>query len=209
MKKIKFLLAFAIVLVLASCSSTMKYTWQNENYQGRAYEKILVVVEAKTHSSRLNAENLMVDQLKSEGISATNSISVFKPDERIEELSEEEIENRILSGGYDGVLISLLVDANSRDVREGGGTYMQPVTYRYGRRIRTGYIHMQEPEYYRQETTFVLETQLYDTKDQARKENVVWSGQSELTDPSSLDSAIKSYSKKLAKTLVETGIVKP
>lgn len=208
MKKINFLLAFATVMVLASCSSTMQYTWQNDNYQGRTYEKILVVVEANSQSSRINAENVMVDRLQSEGINATNSLPVFKPGERIEELSEDEIENRILSGGYDGVLISLLVDANSREVREGGGTYMQPVTYRYGRRIRTGYVHMQEPEYYRKETTFVLETQLYDTKDKATKQNVVWSGQSELTDPSSLDSAVKSYSKKLVKTLIESGIVK-
>ena len=209
MTKIKLLLAIVTVLVVASCSSTMKYTWQNENYQGRTYDKILVVVEAKSQMSRINAENIMVDNLKKEGINASNSMAIFKSGEIITDLTEEEIEGRILTGGFDGVLVSLLADANSREVREGGGTYMQPVTYRYGRRIRTGYVHMQEPEYYRQERTYVLETQLYDTKDQARKENVVWSGQSELTDPSSVDSAVKSYSKKLAKTLVETGIVKP
>ncbi|WP_321369597.1 hypothetical protein [uncultured Draconibacterium sp.] len=209
MKNIRTLIAVFVILVVTACSSTMQYTWQNDNYQGRTYEKILVVVEANSQSSRINAENVMVDRLQSEGINATNSLPVFKPGERIEELSEDEIENRILSGGYDGVLISLLVDANSREVREGGGTYMQPVTYRYGRRIRTGYVHLQEPEYYRKETTFVLETQLYDTKDKATKQNVVWSGQSELTDPSSLDSAVKSYSKKLVKTLIESGIVKP
>nr|WP_321353720.1 hypothetical protein [uncultured Draconibacterium sp.] len=209
MTKIKFLLAIVTVLVVASCSSTMKYTWQNENYQGRTYDKILVVVEAKSQMSRINAENIMVENLKKEGINASNSMAIFKSGEIITDLTEEEIEGRILTGGFDGVLVSLLADANSREVREGGGTYMQPVTYRYGRRIRTGYVHMQEPEYYRQERTYVLETQLYDTKDQARKENVVWSGQSELTDPSSVDSAVKSYSKKLAKTLVETGIVKP
>ena len=151
----------------------------------------------------------MVENLKKEGITAMNSLAIFKAGEIITDLTEEEIENRILAGGFDGVLVSLLADANSREVREGGGTYMQPVTFRYGRRIRTGYVHMQEPEYYRQERTYVLETQLFDTKDQATKENVVWSGQSELTDPSSVDSAIKSYSKKLAKTLVDTGIVKP
>lgn len=209
MTKIKLLLATVTVLVVASCSSTMKYTWQNENYQGRTYDKILVVVEAKSQMSRINAENIMVENLKKEGINASNSMAIFKSGEIITDLTEEEIEGRILTGGFDGVLVSLLADANSREVREGGGTYMQPVTYRYGRRIRTGYVHMQEPEYYRQERTYVLETQLYDTKDQARKENVVWSGQSELTDPSSVDSAVKSYSKKLAKTLVETGIVKP
>ncbi|WP_347839232.1 hypothetical protein [uncultured Draconibacterium sp.] len=208
MKKFKLSISLAIILFLSACSSTMKYTWQNENFQGRTFENILVIVEGKTQTTRINAENLMVERLKNEGLNATNSLALFKPGEEITRLSEEEIENRVLSGGFDGVLVSSLVDASTRDVREGGSTYMQPVTYRYGRRIRTGYVHMQEPEYYRQERTYVLETQLYDTKDSASKQNVVWSGQSELTDPSSVDSAVKSYSKKLAKTLVESGIIK-
>ena len=40
-----------------------------------------------------------------------------------------------------------------------------------------------------------LETQLFDAADHATKESVVWSGQSELTDPSSAESAARSYSK--------------
>ncbi len=208
MKKLKLVMLMFAVLVGISCSTTMKYTWKNDTYQGREYDNILVVVESKSQTGRINAENIMVEQLKKEGINAVNSLFVFKPGEEINKHTEEEIENKVLSAGIDGVLISLLVDASSREVREGGGSYMQPVRYRYGRRIRTGYIHMQEPEYYRQEKTYVLETQFYDTKDRATKENVVWSGQSELTDPSSVDSAIKGYSKKLAKTLIDSEIVK-
>ncbi len=207
MKKIRIILFLGIVLITASCSTPMKYTWKSDSYQGRKYQKILVVIEAKSQNSRINAENIMVERLKGEGINAVISTAVFKPGEEIYKLSEEEIENKILSAGFDGVLVSTLVDATSREVREGGGTYVQPVTYRFGRRIRTGYVNMQEPDYYRQEKKFVLETQLYDTKDSATKQNVVWSGQSELTDPSSIDSAVKNYSKKLAKTLVEDGIV--
>jgi hypothetical protein len=67
---------------------------------------------------------------------------------------------------------------------------------------------MQEPEYYRQEKTFVLETRFFDVADAANKESVVWTGQSELTDPSSAESAAKSYSKKLVKTLLESGTIK-
>lgn len=195
-------------IFLMSCTSAMKYTWTTEGYQGRSYKKILVLAEARSQQGRINAENAIVSVLTKEGITATNSMSVFSAGEKIHDLSEDEIENRILAGGYDGVLVSSLVDAKTRDVREGGGTYSQPVAYRYGRRIRTGYVHMQEPEYYRQEKTFVLETQLFDVSDKATKESVVWSGQSELTDPSSAESAAKSYSKKLVKTLLQSGTIK-
>ena len=147
------------------------------------------------------------DVLTKEGINATNSLQVFSVIEDTEGLSEDEIESRILSGGYDGVLITTLVDVSTREVREGGGSYYQPGPYRYGRYMHGGYMHMRQPEYYRQEETFVLETKLFDTTDSANKQAVVWSGQSELTDPSSAESALKGYSKKLVKTLVETGLI--
>lgn len=205
MKKITFLLLAVVTILLWSCSSTMNYTWTKDGYEGRSYEKILVIVEAQTKQGRVNGENAIVAALTKEGVTATNSVSVFPPNENTHDLSEDEIEDRILEGGYDGVLITSLVDARSREVREGGGTYYQPTYYRYGRHVRRGYVHMQEPEYYRQEKTFVLETQFFDVADRANKESVVWSGQSELTDPSSAESAAKSYSKKLVRTLLESG----
>lgn len=210
LNKMKTKIAFSVItlIFLMSCTSTMKYTWKNDGYQGRSYKKILVIGEAKSQQGRMNAENAIVDALTKEGINATNSLSIFPPLENNHELSEEEIEKRILDDGYDGVLVTSLVDAKTRDVREGGGTYYQPTYYRYGRYARRGYVHMQEPEYYRQEKTFVLETQFFDVSEKATKESVVWSGQSELTDPSSAESGAKSYSKKLVKTLLESGMIK-
>jgi hypothetical protein len=208
--EMKIKIAFSVITLffLMSCSSTMKYTWTKDDYQGRNYNKILVIAEASSQQGRVNVENAIVDALNKEGISANNSLIVFPPNQNNHDLSEEEIENRILEGGYDGVLVTSLVDAKSRDVREGGGTYYQPVAYRYGRYVRRGYVHLQEPEYYRQEKTYVLETQFFDVANKATKESVVWSGQSELTDPSSAQSAAKSYSKKLVKTLLESGMIR-
>lgn len=206
--RLRVIISLIAITFLWSCATSMKYTWTKEDYQGRKYNKILVIVEAQTQQGRINGENSIVENLAKEGISATNSLNIFPPTERASNLSEDEIEIRILDGGYDGVLVTSLVDASTRDVREGGGTYAQPVSYRYGRRIRTGYVHMQEPEYYRQEKTFLFETQLFDVADKANKEAVVWSGQSTLTDPSSPESAAKTYSKTLVKTLIELGTIK-
>ena len=206
--KTKIIVSLIAMTFLWSCSTTMQYTWTKENYEGNNFNKILVIVESKSAQGRMDGENGIVDYLAKEGISASNSFAVFPPNQNNENLSEDEIEARILAGGYDGVLITSLVDAKTRDVREGGGTYAQPVAYRYGRHIRRGYVHMQEPEYYREERTFVLETRFFDTTDSANKEAVVWSGQSELTDPSSAESAMKSYAKKLVKTLLDSGTIK-
>lgn len=204
----KILASILLGALMWSCASTMSSTWKKNDYEGRTFDKILVVAESNSKQGRVNSENAIVERLQKEGINATNSLSVFPLNENVHALSPEEIEDRILKGGYDGVLISSLADANSREVREGGGTYAQPVTYRYGRMIRTGYVHVQEPEYYSREVTYVLETQLYDTKDSANKESVVWAGQAEITDPSSLESGVKDYAKALVKSLLDSGVIK-
>ncbi len=206
--KIKLLLNLVLVALLWSCASTMSSTWQKGEYEGRQFDKMLVVVESSTKQGRINAENAIVQRLQDAGINATNSLGVFPLNENVQALSPEEIESRIREGGYDGVLVTSLVDTNTRDIREGGGSTLEPVYYRYGRRIRMGYVHVQEPEYYRQQTTYVLETQLYDTGQEITKESIVWNGQSELIDPSSAKSALKSYSKKLVKTLLDSGVIK-
>lgn len=206
--KLKNLLTVISLALLSACATTMSSTWTKSDYVGRKFDKVLVISYANSAQGRINSENAIVERLQQEGINASNSIGLFPLGENLEALSEDEIETRILNGGYDGVMFSQLATSNSREVKEGGGTYMEPVTVRYGRRIRTGYVQVQEPEYYRKQTTYVLETQLYDTKDRANKQSVVWSGQLEVTDPGSFDSAAKSYAKTLVGNLVDSGMIK-
>ncbi len=206
--KTRIIVSLIAIVFLWSCATTMKYTWTKENYKGKKFNKVLVIVHSQTAQGRIAGENAIVEELKKEGINATNSLTVFPQMANKGRLSEDEIEAKIIDNGYDGVLVTSLVDANTKEVREGGEIYPQPVAYRYGRRIRTGYVHMQEPEYYRQETTYLFETQLFDTSDKANRKEVVWSGQSKLTDPVSAESAASSYSKTLVKTLVESGLMK-
>ncbi len=206
--KTRIIVSLIAITFLWSCASTMKYTWTKENYQGKKFDKILVIAALQNQQGRINTENTIVEDFAKEGITATNSLSVFPQMAQKGSLSEDEIEKQIKDGNYDGVLVTTLIDVNTQDVREGGGTYYQPAPYRYGRSIRTGYMHMQEPEYYRPQKTFVLESLFYDVSDVANKQSVVWSGQSSLTDPSSSESAAKTYSKTLVKTLIESGTIK-
>lgn len=206
--KVKILFSLIAIAFLWSCSTPMKYTWTKENYVGKSFKSILVMAESATHEGRMAVENAIVKELEKKGVSATSSVGLFPPGEDTDALTEGEIELRISSGGYDGVLITSLVDAKTRDVREEGGTYYQPTYYRYGRTIRRGYVNMQAPDYYRQEKSYVLESQFFDVSKEVDKESVVWSGQSTLTDPSSASSAAKSYAKTLVTTLLEKEILK-
>ncbi|WP_321369596.1 hypothetical protein [uncultured Draconibacterium sp.] len=210
--KARIIVSLVALTFLWSCSTTMKYTWTKENFEGKSFEKVLVLTISKNLKSRTLFENTVVDLLKEEGINATNALNVFTPVEKLDELSEDEIGNRIKSGGYDGVLITSLVEVNTKDVRVNNYNYypyMYGGRYGYGYRsfIHYNYDFMYRDEY-RQEKTYVLETRLYDVNESDAKEAIVWSGQSELVDPSGSESASNAYSKSLVRTLMESGTIK-
>ena len=209
--KARIIVSLIALTFLWSCSTTMKYTWTKENFDGKSFDKVLVLTISKNLKSRTLFENTVVDLLKEEGINATNALNVFTPVEKLDELSEEEIGNRIKSGGYDAVLITSLVEVNTKDVRVDNYNYYP---YMYGGRYGYGYrsfiyynYDFMYSDQYREEKTYVLETRLYDVNETDAKEAVVWSGQSELVDPSGSESASKTYSKSLVKTLMESGTI--
>lgn len=212
--KIKLLVTVFALFFLWSCSTTMEYTWTKENFQGKKFDKVLVMAITRNLESRTLFEYTAVEYLKESGVNAMNSINVFTPVEKFEDLNEKEIESRIKNGGYDAVLITSLIDVNTRDVRvvQSGPYYPFAYDYGYGYSywgfIYGNYSHMYMPEYYREEKNYVLETRLYDVNEGDQKEAIVWAGQSSLTDPSSADSASKQFTKKLVKTLIETGKIK-
>lgn len=197
---------------LWSCATSMKYTWTKDNFVGKEFDKILVLTITKNLKSRTLFENTVVENLAEGGVNASSSLSVFTPVEKMEDLSEDEIEARIKKGNYDGVLVTTLVDINTQDVRANSTTSYYPMSYGHGYGYRSfiysGYGHMYEPDYYREQKTYVLESRLYDVSESDPKEAVVWSGQSELVDPSGSDSASKTYSDILVKTLLESGTIK-
>ena len=209
--KAKILISLMVAALLWSCSTTMQYTWKKENFEGKKFNKILVLAISKNMKSRTLMENSVVDLLKSEGINASNALDVFTPVENLKDLTEDEIGKRIAAGGYDGVLITSLLDTRTRDVQVNNMSYypyMYGGYYGYGYRgfIYSNYNHLYSDQY-RQEKTYVLETRLYDVNITDPKEAVVWAGQSEMVDPSGVESVSNSYSKQLVKALLESGAI--
>lgn len=210
--KTRIILSLLAMVLLWSCSTTMKYTWTKENFEGKSFDKVLVLTISKNLKSRTLFENTVVDLLKEEGITANNALNVFTPVEKMDDLTEEEIGKRIKDGGYDAVLVTSLIEVNTRDVQVNNYNYYP---YMYGGRYGYGYRSFIHYNYdfmynnqYREEKTYVYETRLYDVSELNPKEAIVWSGQSELTDPSGSESASKTYSKSLVRTLMESGKIK-
>jgi len=211
--KIKGLIIVMVSALLWSCATTMQSTWKKENFEGKSYEKVLVLTITRNLKSRTLFENTTVNLLEDKGINATNSLNVFTPVEDLSQLSEEQIEKRIKDGGYDAVLVTSLIDTRTRDVQVNNTNYypyMYGGYYGYGYRsfIYSNYNHLYSDQY-RQEKTYVLESRLYDVSISDPKEAIVWAGQSELVDPSGSEAASSKYSTQLVTALVESGVIKP
>lgn len=210
MKNLKFLSILTLTFLMFSCSSTMKNTWTKADFTGKKFNNILVVGATKNLESRKTFESTVVALLSENGITAKTSLDIFPPVKEVDELAEDKIIEKIKNGNYDAVLVASLVNVNTQDVRESGnyygGAYM-PIRYGYGRFIYSSYNFAYSPDYYRQQTTYVLESRLFDTSENSKEEALVWTGQSNVTDPSSYESASKNYAKKLVKSLLASKIL--
>ncbi len=203
-----------VLLIVTSCGSAMKYTWTKEGYSGKHFDKILVIGATKNLASRSAFENNVVKLLAEKGITAQNSLQAIPPIQDITQISEEKIVDAVKAGNYDGVIVATLIDVNTQEVRESGTPMYGPMYggrgyygYGYGRYIYSGYNYMYTPDYYRQQKIYVVESRLFDAKAESAEKALIWSGQSNITDPSSFESGASSYAKTVVKSLLKSKMI--
>ncbi len=204
--KRKWIVAAVVTLLFTACVPTMKYTWTKENYAAKSFDNILVLAISKNSEARTIFENTIVKALAEEGFRAENSMKLFPPVVSIDKISENGIESKIKASDYDAVIVSSLVDVKSQEVYD-YNNYYHPYPYFYPRHIYYGYGYAYRPGYYRQETSFVIESRLFDTSATNTGDAIIWSGQSELIDPVSYDSGAKEHAYSMVKTLLKSGVL--
>lgn len=209
MKKVQFLGMMLIALLVVSCGTGMKDTWVKENYQAKTFDKILVFGAFNTLEARKSFENTVVELLSDKGINAENSMTALPPSVKVSDMSEETIVKAVQDGGYDAVIVASLIDVNNQDVREsGGGAYVvRPYRLGYGRYAYARVGYMYSPDYYRQQTTYYVESSLFDTQAKSKEESLIWTGQSGITDPASYKAGAKDYAKRLVTSLLKEGVL--
>ena len=226
-----------ICSLLASCSSArLTSSWTNENYTPQKYNKIMVFAIASQTSNRAAVEGAVTDELNKHGINAVSSLSMFPKSqhatgEQFDRLSREELAELLSENKVDGLLLLSLLDKKVEEVYVEGHTtthstttptpmYVEPVynyhyngyNDRYDPYYNDYYVYYEtvqttvtEPGYYENQTTLYLESNLYRVSDAA----LVWSGQSEVVDASSIGVGAKDWAKVLAKGLILYEVIIP
>jgi len=189
--------------LLAACGATTKIpnAWRNPAHQGFSYQKIFVIGVGENDTNRRLFEDRFAAALSGKGNVASPSYGALPNSER---LSEAEIRGAIRGGGYDGVIVSRLLDVDEQTEYVPPRTRTVPGHYGgYYGYYGSSWDVVHEPGYYRTTTIVRLETNLYDVG----TGELVWSGQSETFNPSSLTDSIDSVTKAVAKRLRKESLI--
>jgi hypothetical protein len=189
--------------VLAACGASTKIpnTWRNPAHQDAPYQRIFVIGVGENDTNRRLFEDQFAVALSVRGAVASPSYGALPQSER---LSEAQIRGAIRGGGFDGVVVTRLLGVDEKTEYVPPRTRTVPGNIReYSGYYGTSWNVVHKPGYYTTNTIVRLETNLYDVG----TGELVWSGQSETFNPSSMKDSIDSITKAMAKRLREESLV--
>ncbi len=196
-----FGLLLLVAALITSCATTqVNAIWKDPSYQSRP-ARIMVIGVAKNPLNRRLFEDEFALQLKARGTEAIASYTVI-PDRQQDD--QAAIAAKVKELGADTVLITRLVGKKTVQVYVPGTAYYPPPYYGtwpdyYG----YGYRYIYSPGYIAESEYAVIETNLYETKN----DKLVWATSSETVISDSDKSLIKSYIGIMVNTMVEQGLL--
>jgi hypothetical protein len=196
-------LGVVTAVAVVSCGTSMKVTssWKDPGYSGTPFQKILVVGLSRKETVRRTFESEFVTQLGKHGVSSVPSATTLPAGS---EKDRELLKQTLVAGGYDGVIVTRLVDM-TKETTYVPGTAYAPSPYYGGfySYYYTAYPAVYDPGYLVESTIVQIETNLYDI----RSEKLVWSGISEVVDPQADTQDIRSFSIMVGERMAKDGII--
>ena len=142
-----------------------------------------------------------------QGIYATGSFGIIPPGFKANEADKEEILKEIRKLGSGAILTITLLDQTNETRYVPGTTMYSPMGFGHYGRFWSYYgtynPYMYDNGYYTTDKNYYLEANLYDVQ----TEEMIWSSQSESTNPSSLKQFSKAFANSVVNQLVKDGII--
>ncbi len=210
MKKISFLASLAIASILAACAPSTKIigSWSSPDKPATPYENILVAGMSSNLVNRQAFEEELVATLIEDGVNASSSLTLISVGSAKDEEGLAKALEAVRAAGHDGILTVALLDQTSETRYVQGTTTYAPMGYGgyYGR--FGGYYGYYapmtyDPGYYTTDKLYYIEVNFYD----AKTEHLVWSSQSETTNPSNLEAFSHNFAGTVVDLMVKDGVI--
>lgn len=203
----RLLSAVVAVFALFACDkgskTTVPLSWRNPGYEQIVFKSLFVIGVAENDAERRLFEDTFAKALANEGATAQASWDLLP---QSTQLTEEQIRGALEGGDHDGVLITRLLSVDQAEEYVPGSSYTVPTTYYgygYYGYYGASYATVRDPGYFKTNTTFRLETNLYSVA----SGGLVWSGQSETLNPQSLTEVIDSMTAAVARKLKDEKLI--
>lgn len=209
MRKLTILASFAISAILFSCSPSTKIigSWSSPDKPAEKYNKILITGLTSNLVNRQAFEESLAQKLEEDGIDAASSLTLIQVGSAKDEEGMKKALETIREAGFDGIVTVALLDQTS-ETRYVQGTSYYPMGYGgyYGR--YSGYYGYYgamtyDPGYYTTDKMYYIEVNLYD----AKTEGLVWSSQSETTNPSNLEAFSHTFAAVVVDRMIKDGLI--
>lgn len=194
-----------------SCSPKLGTSWKEPNYQGKSYQKVVVVGIGGDLTGQRLFENNAVQLLRNNGVYAVSGTTIFPPNLSPKEDDDSEIIEILKKNKIDGVITMSLINENQSQRYVQGQTRAIPTGYvRFGKYYYRTYTHVREPGYYINQNSYLIEAVLYDVSGELKEgdNTMVWTGQSSLINPSSAKGAAVTFTERMVGTLLAEGLLK-
>lgn len=210
MKKLSFLASLAIATMMASCSPSTKIigSWSSPDKPAGGYDKLLITGLTSNLVNRQAFEEELTGTLNDDGFDAASSLTLIPLGSAKDEAGMAKALETVRENGFDGILTVALLDQTSETRYVQGSTSYAPVVYGgyYGR--YSGYYGYYapittSPGYYATDKNYYIEVNLYDAKTEA----LVWSSQSETTNPTNLEAFSHTFAGVVVDQMVKDGII--
>ena len=171
--------AIAIGFVASACapSSTITKVYEDPQFSGLSYKKILVVAGTENYENRAAYERAMSARLVSAGVAAAPLYEIGGGNRPVDRDVIAEVVN---VGGFDAVLYTLTVGSQSNFSKTAGQTTVDAArkSDRVVNLFRYDYEEHADPEYVSLATSAVLITELYSVSSKSK----VWEAQTDLAE---------------------------
>ena len=201
------------VFVLAALTAVngkslkMVTSWFNPKYEGQTFHKVLVIGVARNLEVRADFEDGMAAQIARPGMQTIPGNQILlrpdaeaKPD--LDYLRAQIRENQI-----DAVVVSRLLKVDTRVTSIPSSTYIAPFPYYYSFYGYLGAVYpvVYDPGYTREDTTVMVETNVYATS--KPDGDLVWTGVSESFNPKSAKKVADGLIKEVPKQMEKDGLL--
>jgi len=213
MKRACVLSAIIVTVFFAACSSTKETpgVWVNkEKIQGKTYDNFFVVVMTADIEARVKLENEIAATITSRGHKAIKSYEVLPADLKDPKPpAVDALIEKIKASDCNAVFVASLLDQNDEIRFNPGGThYTMRSDYSWSGTFFGYYSHyystLSTPSYYSSDKSYFMQSNLFDKASQ----ELMFSVQSEIFNPSSLASGSRTYISTLMKQLDKAKLLK-